>query len=94
MNINVLGDRVLVLPDSAEEKTKTGLFLLGSAQNEESITGTVVAYGIPKKEYTLDPAFKKGVKVTFVKYAASEIMVEDVRHLIVRFDDIVAIING
>ena len=93
MNITVLGDRVLVKPDSQEEKTKSGLFLPGTLQNEESIIGTVVSIGDGKKDILPPKALVKGAKVTFVKYSASEIMVDGERHLIVRFDDIVAVIG-
>lgn len=89
----MLGDRVLVKPDTQEEKTKSGLFLPGSVQNEESIIGEVISMGNPKEGYDKDPDLKVGSKVMFIKYAASEIMVNDVKHLIVRFDDLTALLS-
>ena len=93
MNIKVLGDRVLVKPESQEEQTKAGLFLPGTVQNDEAIVGTVVSMGEGKKDIFPPAGLSVGCKVTFIKYAASEIMVDEEKHLIVRFDDVVAIIE-
>jgi chaperonin GroES len=95
MKIRPLNDRVLVLRIEEEEKTSGGIIIPDTAK-EKPQEGKVVAAGEGKldengKRIPLD--VKKGDKVLFGKYAGTEINVDGVEHLIMKEDDILAIIE-
>lgn len=96
MNLKPLNDRVIVKPKDAVEKSKGGVILPETASKEKPIEGTVIAVGPGK---TCDAGtrvpmeIKKDQKVIFSKYAGTEIKVDEENYLILREDDILAIIN-
>ena len=88
MKIKPLGDRVLVKNEETEEKTAGGIFIPQTAQ-EKTQTGVVVAVGDDKDVIKV----KKGDRIMFDKYAGTTVTVEGVDHLIMKMDDIVAVIE-
>jgi len=95
MKIRPLHDRVIVKRIEEEETTKGGIIIPDSAKEKPS-EGKVVAVGNGKildngKAQALE--VKKGNKVLFGKYAGTEIKIEGVEHLIMREDDIIAIVE-
>jgi chaperonin GroES len=95
MKIEPLADRVLVKPMEAEEKTKGGIVLPDTAK-EKPQQGEVVAVG---KGKTLDNGevkpleVKVGDKVLYGKYAGTEVTIDGEEYLIIREDDILAVIK-
>ena len=89
MNIKPLADRVLILPAPAEEKTIGGIIIPDTAK-EKPQKGTVVAVGNGTKEHTM--TVKIGDSVLYGKYAGTELKLEGKDYLIMREDDILAII--
>jgi len=96
MNIQPLGDRVVVKPLEAESKTKGGIVLPDTAK-EKPQEGKVVAVG---KGKVLDsgsvqtPEVKVGDKVLYGKYSGNEITTKDGEELLImREEDILAIIK-
>ena len=95
MNIRPLQDRVLVTRTKEEETTKGGIFIPETAK-EKPIQGTVQAVGGGK---VLDDGtvrkvdVKVGDVVLFQKYGPTEVKVDGVEHLILREDDILAVIE-
>ncbi len=89
MNVKPLADRVLVLPDPAEEKTAGGLFIPDTAK-EKPLAGKVVAAGPGIKDVQME--VKVGDRVLYGKYAGTEITVEGTNYLIMKQNDILAII--
>ena len=89
LNVKPLSDRVLVQPAQAEEKTKSGLYIPDTAK-EKPQRGTIVAVGPGKKDEPI--TVKKGDTVLYGKYAGTEITVEGTDYLIMREEDIFAII--
>ena len=89
VNITPLADRVLVEPMPAETKTASGLFIPDSAQ-EKQLKGTVVAAGKGKKDEPL--TVKIGDKVLYGQYAGSELKLDGNTYLMMREEDIMAII--
>ena len=90
-----LGDKILVKRVEAETKTKSGIVLPDTAK-EKPQEGKVIAVGPGKvndegKKIALD--VKAGDKVLFGKYSGNEIKIDNVEHLIMREDDILAIIE-
>jgi chaperonin GroES len=91
MNITPLGERVLIKPKEAEERTKGGIYIPDSAK-EEKKEGEVVAVGSYKdgKELPL----KKGDKIIYGGYSADEFEVDGEKHVFVEFKDILAKVGG
>ena len=90
MNIRPLADRVLVEPTAAEETTLGGIIIPDSAK-EKPLKGTVLAVGDGTKD---DPmVLKKGDIILFGKYAGTEIEVEGTKYLMMRQNDVLAVIE-
>jgi chaperonin GroES len=95
MKVRPLQDRVIVKRVEEEEVTKGGIIIPDTAK-EKPIEGKVVAVGKGKvtedgKKIPLE--VKKGDRVLFGKYAGTEIQIDGEENLIMREDDIVAIIE-
>ncbi len=89
LNIQPLADRVLVAPQEAETKTASGLYIPDSAK-EKPQQGKVVAVGNGKKDHAM--TVKVGDTVLYGKYSGSELKLDGNDYLIMREDDILAII--
>ena len=89
LKIQPLSDRVLVEPQAAETKTASGLYIPDSAK-EKPQQGKVVAVGNGKKDH--DMTVKVGDTVLYGKYSGSELKYEGKDYLIMREEDILAII--
>ena len=90
MNIKPLGDRVLVKPAPAEEKTVGGIIIPDTAK-EKPLQGKVVAVGEGKKDEPM--VLKAGDTVLYGKYAGTEIEYEGEKYLVMRQSDVVAILK-
>ena len=95
MKLVPLGDRVVLKQCEAEETTKSGIILAGSAQ-EKPQEAEVVAVGpggmVDGKEVTMQ--VKEGDKVIYSKYAGNEVKVDGEEYIIVKLNDILAIVEG
>ncbi len=94
MKLKPLQDRVVVKPAEAEEVSKGGIILPDTAQ-EKPQQGEVMAVGPGKAADNgelIKPQVKKGDKVLYGKYSGTEITYEDEDYLIVRENDIFAIL--
>jgi len=89
MNVKPLADRVLIEPNPAEEKTAGGLIIPDTAK-EKPLAGKVVAVGPGTSEVKME--VKVGDQVLYGKYAGQEIQVDGVDYLIMKQNDILAII--
>ena len=95
MKIRPLHDRVIVKRVDEEETTKGGIIIPDSAKEKPS-EGKITAVGKGKlldNGEMLALEVKKGDKVLFGKYAGTEIKVDGEEHLIMREDDIIAIVE-
>jgi chaperonin GroES len=95
MNVRPLHDRILIKRIEEKETVKGGIIIPDTAK-EKPQEGKVIAVGPGKvndegKKITLD--VKAGDKVLFGKYSGNEIKIDNVEHLIMREDDILAIIE-
>ena len=96
VNIQPLGDRVLVKPVEAKESKRGGIIIPDSAK-EKPQEGVVAACGKGRttpegKIIALD--VKVGDKVLFGKYSGTEVKVDGDDVLVMREEDIMAIIEG
>jgi len=89
LKIQPLSDRVLVAPQEAETKTASGLYIPDSAK-EKPQQGKIVAVGNGKKDHKM--TVKVGDLVLYGKYSGSELKYEGSDYLIMREEDILAII--
>ncbi|MCK5709513.1 MAG: co-chaperone GroES [Deltaproteobacteria bacterium] len=95
MKARPLHDKVLIQLIDAEEKTKGGIIIPETAKEKPQV-GKVVAVGtgIILPDGTIKPLdVKKGDKILFSKYGGTEISVEGKDYLIVREDEILAIVT-
>lgn len=92
-SIKPLGDRVLVRPDVAEEKTASGIIIPDTAK-EKPQRGTVVAVGPGKVENgtKIDMTVQAGDKVLYGKYSGTELNLDGEDFLIMRESDILGIV--
>jgi len=89
INIKPLSDRVLVEPMAAETQTTSGIIIPDTAK-EKPQKGTVVAVGNGKKDHQM--TVKVGDVVLYGKYSGTELKLEAKDYLIMREDDILAIV--
>lgn len=95
MKVRPLHDRVIVKRMEGEEKTKGGIIIPDTAK-EKPVEGKIIAVGGGKlmdngKKLPLE--VKKGDRVLFAKYAGTDIKIDGEEHLIMREDDIIAILE-
>ena len=94
MKLKPLADRVVLKMADAEEKTKGGIILTGNAKEKPQIAEVIeVGPGglVDGKEVKM--TVKKGDKVVTNKYSGSEIKIDDVEYIIVKQNDILAVVG-
>lgn len=89
INIKPLGERVVVMPAPAEEKTASGIIIPDTAK-EKPQNGTVVA--IPDENKETPITVKVGDNVLYGKYAGTEITIDGEDYLIMNESDILAVV--
>lgn len=95
MKLRPLNDRVVVLRIEEEEKTAGGIIIPDTAK-EKPQQGKVIAVGpgkLNEKGERIPMDVKENNKVLFSKYAGTEVKIDGVEHLIMREDDILAIVE-
>ncbi len=95
MKVRPLYDRILIKRLDEEEKTAGGLFIPDSAK-EKPQQGMVVAVGAGKVQE--DGSLRKlevkaGDKILFSKYSGNDIKIDGTEHLILREDDVLAVLE-
>ena len=96
MKVRPLNDRIIVKRLEEEEKTKGGIIIPDSAK-EKPIEGKVIAVGdgrINKDGKKIPMEIKKGDRVLFAKYGGTEIKMEGEEYLMMKEDDVLAVIEG
>ena len=93
-SIKPLGDRVVVRPGEAEEKTESGLFIPDTAK-EKPQRGTVVSVGPGRVEdgKKVDMSVQTGDQVLYGKYSGTEITIDGEDLIIMRESDILGVIQ-
>jgi len=94
MNIKPLADRVVLKLTEAEESTKSGIILAGSAKEKPQVA-VVISVGpggvVEGKEVTM--YVKPGDNVLYRKYAGTDIKLGDDEYIVITQNDILAIIE-
>ena len=95
MKIRPLHDRILIKRLEEEDKSKGGIIIPDTAK-EKPQYGKVIAVGKGKSlegGKVLPPDVKKGDKVLFGKYAGTEVKIDGEEYLLMREDDILAMVQ-
>ena len=95
MKVKPLRDRVIVQGLGEEEKTKGGIIIPDTAK-EKPTEGKVIAVGagrIKKDGTRVSLEVKKGNRVLYAKYSGTEVKIDGEEYLIMKEDDILAIIE-
>ena len=95
MTLKPLGDRVLVKPAPKEERTSSGLYISSGAQ-EKPQKGEVIAVGAGKlndKGERMPMDVQVGDQVYYGKFGGNEVKIDGEDYLLLRADDIYAIIT-
>jgi len=95
MNIQPLGDRVLIKPIAEDITTKSGIVLPETVEKEKAEKGEVLAVGpgrILDNGQVASVTVKVGDKVMFKKYSPDEIKIDGQELLVISESDILAII--
>ncbi len=95
LKIRPLGDKLVVEPLEAVEKTKGGIILPDTAK-EKPQEGKVVAVGKGKTDENgklIPMEVKIGDKILYGKYAGTEVTIDGVEYMILREEDVLAIVD-
>jgi chaperonin GroES len=95
MRVRPLRDRIIVKQLGEEEKSKGGIIIPDSAK-EKPMEGKVVAVGKGKvkKDGTKAPMeLKVGDRVLFARYGGTEVKIDGEEHLMMKEDDVLAVIE-
>ncbi|MGL4876256.1 MAG: co-chaperone GroES [Clostridium sp.] len=90
MMIRPLGDRIVIKRLEAEETTKSGIVLTGTAK-ERPQEAEVVAVGPGTKD--VDMEVKVGDKVLYAKYTGTEVKVSGEEFIILKQEDVLAVVE-
>lgn len=90
MKLNLLGNRVLVIPVNAESKTAGGI-IIPDAAKEKPLKGSIVAVGPGTKDEPM--ILKENDVVLYGKYSGQEIEFEGIKYLLMNQSDIIATIE-
>ena len=94
MKIKPLADRVVIQKLEAEETTKSGIVLTGSAvERPQEAKVVAVGPGAVVDGKRIDMEVKVGDKVLYSKYAGTEVKVDGEEYTILKQDDILAIVE-
>ena len=94
MKLKPLADRVVIKLVEAEEKTKSGIILTGAAKEKPEVAEVIsVGPGGVVDGKTVTMTVKPGDKVITDKYAGTKVTMEDVEYVVVRQNDILAIVE-
>ena len=94
MNIKPFGDRVVIKKLEAETTTKSGIVLSGSAKEKPQEAEVIaVGPGAIHEGNRIEMEVKVGDKVLYSKYAGTEVKVGGEEYIILKQDDILAIVE-
>jgi len=88
--IKPIGENILVKIKKEEKKTSSGIVLPETVSGEKPQEGEVIEVGNSEK---IDEKIKKGVKVIFAKYSGSELEIDKEEYLLLKAEDILAVIE-
>ena len=91
MKIRPLGERVLIKPIKAEEKTAGGIYIPDEAKEEKK---QAIVEEVGKTKENKDLPLKKGDRILYGGYSSDEFEINNEKYLVIDFKDILAIIEN
>ena len=92
MNLKPIGERIVVKMLEVEEKTASGIVLPSSAQEEPQVAEVVAISNELSGKDNLN--IEVGTKVIYSKYAGTEVKLESEEYIVVKLEDVLAIVEG
>ncbi len=87
-NVKPLGENVLIETQETKTKTTTGIYLPESSEKETPKEGKIVAIGDDK-----EIKVKKGQVVIFRQYSGTDVKINDKKYILIKNEDILAVIE-
>ncbi len=96
MSLKPIGDHLIVKPVAKEEMSASGIIIPETVNKERPERGEIIAVGPGRmlengQRSVID--VKVGDQVVFKKYAPDEVKVDDVEYLVIKADDVMAVIE-
>jgi chaperonin GroES len=91
MQIKPLGDRVVIKNVETEETTKSGIILTGTAKEKPQMAEVLAVGNVDGKEITMHVSV--GQRIIYSKYAGTEVKIDNQELIIVRQNDILAVVE-
>ncbi|NLK63646.1 MAG: co-chaperone GroES [Tissierellia bacterium] len=93
MTVKPLGERIVIKMTEAEEKTKSGIVLPGTAKEKPQVAEVLaIGSGITNDEKKKDE-IKVGDKVIYSKFAGTEVKIDGEELIIIKLADVLAVIE-
>lgn len=93
MNLRPLDDKIVIKKIEMEERTASGIVLPSSAKEESNVAEIIALGNKIDKDDDMKGLLKVGDKVVFSKYAGSEIELKKEKYTIIKFADVLAVIE-
>ncbi len=96
MSLKPIGDHLIVKPVAKEEKSASGIIIPDTVNKERPERGEIIAVGPGRmlengQRSVVD--VKVGDQVVFKKYAPDEVKIDGVEYLVIKADDVMAVIE-
>ena len=93
MNLKPIGDRIVIKLVEAEEKTASEIVLPSTAKEKPQIAKVIAVSDSVKEGKENKDIIKVSDKVIFSKYAGTEIKIDGVDYIVVKVEDVLAIVE-
>lgn len=93
MNLKPIGERIVIKLLKAEERTSSGIVLPSSAQEQPQYAEVVAIGAEIENDDDKKGSIKVGDKVIYSKYSGTEVKLDDVEYTIVKYSDVLAVVE-
>ncbi len=93
MNLRPLGERVVIKMTEAEETTKSGIVLPGSAKEQPQVAEILAVGADILNDEDKKDQVKVGDKIIFARYAGTEIKLDGEELTVLKLEDVLAVIE-
>lgn len=93
MNLKPLGERVVIKKLEKEETTASGIVLPSSAQEQPQYAEVVAISDKVEKDEDLKGSISVGDRVIYSKYAGTDVKLEDQDYIVIKLEDVLAIVE-
>lgn len=94
MNLRPLGERVVIKKLEKEEKTASGIVLPSAAQEQPQYAEVVAISSEVQENEDNKVAIEVGNKVIYSKYAGTEVTMDDQEYIVIKLEDILAVVEN